>query len=423
MADDLQEPARVEVESASVKHVRPGLGNLLFGAAAVAFLATSILAPFGDLARRLGSWAFSALLIDIAEVAIVASPILAVLSLLVTSLSIPPSSRATLTASEGGLRIKRRWLSSWVSRRRLLSGLVVPGNGQASVELSLTLGGKLVAVVPREYDAQALLSMLGIDAARRRVSVRLGTLRRQLAFGCFTIPVTLLGLMALLSVLEVPMMIFGPTLGSSLALVMLVVLRSTRPIEVIVGTDGIVIRGAWRKRFIPYSTIALVELNASKHIDLKLKSGEELAIRSGDEPTRLALRERILDAMRAHGDGVAEGRADLEHLEPRGLPLSEWREALRRLAKQRGDYRGAGIPEDVLLSVVEDPDAAPGQRIGAAIALRTSGHEGAATRIRAAAEACASERVREALERAAEDELDEATLKRALKDAEVGRQA
>jgi hypothetical protein len=69
------------------------------------------------------------------------------------------------------------------------------------------------------------------------------------------------------------------------------------------------------------------------------------------------------------------------------------------------------------MTVVKDGDAPPGRRIGAALALGSSGHPEAREKIRAAAEACASQGVRVALERAAEDDLDDATLERALEEA------
>jgi hypothetical protein len=421
MPEDPREPAHVEVESDSVRHVRPGLGWLLFGAAVASFLSSYLLVTLHNVAR-VYSWGPLRQVAALSDYGFSLAPILAVLSLLVSLVSFPPAARATLLASEDGLRIKKsRGRSKLIPRDRLVSGFVVPAGGR--LELFLKRGEKLVAAIPNEHDANMLLAALGLDAARRHVAVRLGTVQGQLAFGCLMIPLTFLGVVLLLGELDVPKAIFPSIVAVSFALMMLLLLRSARPLDVIVGTDGVVLQRAWTRRFIPYAALDSVALNTSSHVVLKMQSGREVTIRKGDEAARRALCARIREAMRAQGDGSTEGRAELDLLEPRGKPLPAWREALRGLVARPGDYRRAGISEDILLSVVEDPDAAPERRIGAALALRASGREEAGPRIRVAAEACASERVREALERAAEDELDEATLERALKDAEAARRA
>ncbi|HLM71179.1 MAG TPA: hypothetical protein VK459_00750 [Polyangiaceae bacterium] len=115
---------------------------------------------------------------------------------------------------------------------------------------------------------------------------------------------------ALLGELDLPTLIFQAMFGGSFTLMMLLLIRSARPLEVIVGTDGVVLRRAWTRRFIPCSTLDDVALNGLSHLVLLIKSGRELVISKGDDLARRALCGRIREAMRAQGDGSTEGRAE-----------------------------------------------------------------------------------------------------------------
>ncbi|NUQ72499.1 MAG: PH domain-containing protein [Polyangiaceae bacterium] len=414
MPNNSNDPAVVEVKSDAVSHVRPGLGWFLFSAAVAVFVGSFILIAFFNLATWYDWPALREFLSATFDFGFVLAPILALLGVAASSFSIPAPQRATLAASLDGLRITReRRRPEWIQRDRLVSGLVVPAKNR--LELVLTRGEKIVAAISNEFDAQAVLSALGIDPARRRVAVMLGTVQGQLAYGCFMIPVTFFGMVMLLKVLDVPDAIFKTILPGVFPLVLLFAIRSARPLEVVVGTDGIVLKRGFTRRFIPYSALAGVKIDDEARLVLKMRSEKEIIIHKGDEAARRALDARIRHAMQAGGDSAAEGRAELDRLEPRGLSLQAWRETLKGLVVRPGDYRRAGIPEEMLLAVVEDPDAPPERRIGAALALKASGREDAAPKIRIAAEACANEHVRVALERAAEDDLDDETIERVRK--------
>lgn len=405
----------MEVDRLSVRYVHPRLGRILFFAAVGVFcgaLLISTTALFLLSPSPLPSAVGAAL-----GWSLLAAPILTALGAIVSSWSIPPAALATLEAGEGGLRITNNKGSKWIPRDQIESGLVIPSSERPVLELSLKSGRTIVVAVTQEQEAHALLSALGVDASRRRVAVPLGGPNRQLKVGCLSFPIAFI--VVLFVVVATPLQERTGLLvfAASFTMTMLLILRASRPTEVVVGTDGLSIRGAFRRRFIPYSAIEEAELSLSSALTLKLRSGEHVAIRAEDFRSRRALCDRIHEAMRANDSLSTDGLADLELLEPRGLTLSAWREALRALVNRRGAYRRASISDDALLSVVTDPEAAPGMRVGAALALRMSGHEEAGAKIRVAAEACANEGMRAALSGAAEDELDEATLERALEEA------
>ena len=124
----------------------------------------------------------------------------------------------------------------------------------------------------------------------------------------------------------------------------------------------------------------------------------------------LAGRIRMAMALGSNGDGDT---AASRKLDPQGKTLEEWKRDLRFLVTSIG-YRNAGISPEVLLSLVDDPDLPPGQRLGAAVALHIAEHPDAGERIRMAANACADEDMKRAFEEASTGELSERVLRRAV---------
>lgn len=420
--DNPTEPPATEVDSVSLRHLRPGLGRRLAKAAAASFLVAFTLSGLESIVWPL-SEPLGGVLQDVIPVGYVAAAVMAILARFCVSSSIPRAGPARLKASAGGLEITRGDQQKWIPRERVASGLVVPQTildriGRHSVEITLTNGDKLTAAVGQQIEAQSVLSALGIDASRRTAAVTLGSAMRPLTAGCVSFPLIVLALLFIAGEVSLSSSLTTPaTIALSTALTLLV-LRTFRPLEVIVGTDGVTLQKPWSTRFIPYSSIDDVKLGEDARITLKLsRSGEPIVILDGEEDVRRALYDRIWQAMHVKGDPQAEALAELDRLEPRGLRFADWRAELKGLAAPGAGYRKAAVPPELLASVVEDPDAAPGRRIGAALALGSSDHPEARVKIRAAAEACASQRVRVALERAADDALDDETLKRALEEA------
>lgn len=119
---------------------------------------------------------------------------------------------------------------------------------------------------------------------------------------------------------------------------------------------------------------------------------------------------RIEEAMANYAHRRSEDLR-LADLEQGSLDEASWRDRLRTLATSTDDYRRAQLGPDGLLRVVEDPGAAPRQRIAAAYAL-SQGDDPPTHRIRVGAQSCADDDLRIALENAAEGQLDMARMQR-----------
>jgi hypothetical protein len=215
--------------------------------------------------------------------------------------------------------------------------------------------------------------------------------------------------------------------------------------SVVVGRDGLAIRENEAERFVAFGAIAEVE---------EIEGGVGLSLRSGDQ-LRLVLRpRRALDpagtlpltlvlADKRRAEMLARVGAELRQspveppragtlLERKGRSVSAWREGLRTLLSEAGDYRKAMLSREQAAQVLEDGHANGELRIGAALALTlplTPAKEGAnsegprvprvdrqtAERLRIAVETCVDQEVRIALRQAIYGELDEETLERAMK--------
>jgi hypothetical protein len=198
--------------------------------------------------------------------------------------------------------------------------------------------------------------------------------------------------------------------------------------EVVIGTDGIVIPGFLRRRFIPHSTVAGIERDGFG-IVLRLRDGGSVRLpvraarraplpldppapgaSSEDAELREVLYRRIHDAMSVRAGPVAS-RA-LDELERKGMPLATWRARLRGLLAKEGSYRAPEVGGADLRAIVADPAAPAERRVAAAVALSTSDDVEDRRQVRIAVDACADADLRAALEEAAEGEIDERRLGR-----------
>jgi hypothetical protein len=193
-------------------------------------------------------------------------------------------------------------------------------------------------------------------------------------------------------------------------------MRFTRPAEVIIGNDGLRIRTPLRDQWIPYAHIQSVDEKANDlYVDVVQPGAASRRIRiakgSADILPGLAGRIRMAMALGSNGD---DGQSFVgQKLDPQGKTWDAWKDELRALVAATG-YRKTNISQEVLLSVVEDPDMPPGQRLGAAVALRFADYPQAHERIRIAADACADESVKRAFEEASAGELSERVFRNAV---------
>ncbi len=296
--------------------------------------------------------------------------------------------------------------------------------------LSFTDGRVVAVELPSEEQASALLVEAGVSPSARAVRMR-GYREdaggRKIA-GFF---LAFFGLLLSPVVVAVPALLFaalrswsvGPLGILASMLVGVVPLaaicrwlwRKVRPTWIQIGADGVVLQGAFRKRFFRHDAILRARITTSmavaidRSVELTLKGGETYDFPVASEAEARAVCDRIQAARTATGE---QDRARLlDVLARSGRPVPEWKRALESLVQgQTSGYRSAGHDLDTILRIVEDVAAPLEQRIAAALAARPQGGDEAQKRIRIAAEACVEPRVRIALERASSGDLSNASL-------------
>jgi hypothetical protein len=316
---------------------------------------------------------------------------------------------------DDGLLFRRDALSHRVSRQSIRDAVVLsaPSTG---VELWLANGNTLNLDLASEDEAYAVLAHLGFSPADRRVTVRLASPQRQLAAGCLALPfIWILLLLAFLGLWKLGLSSFALGTGYTFvpALLTLLLYRARRPPEVVVGTEGVLIRRPFGKNYFRYSELDSVSADGGAlRFRKKGESQSRFTAARGDSTLVSAAVKRIADARALFGGREAEAAVS-DLLELGGRDVAEWRAGLSTLAKQSG-YRNASMTPEALCGVLENPETSPKRRIGAAMLLRIASPE-ARPRIRIAADACADEDLRAALAAAAEDEeIDDAKLERVL---------
>lgn len=413
------------VASSSIEHRRPRLGGRLLRAGFGAFLGFPglfmTIAVTTERTADSPSVPLPGILIVLSIVGFFVAPFMLLAGAVLTSVSLPRRAPGVLRADGHGLVILQGGKEQHVARSALEGGLVLPGTADGKrprIELHLHKGATLTAEVPDGMAAHRLLDRLGIDAARRRVAVLCGSSYRPLVTGCISLPIVWglflipLGYLAT----EYPSANW-PSLAfvGAILLTMLLIVRRTQPREIIVGSDGLRIRGAFADRWIPHSHIRAIDENPRVlSIDVGEVDGprRRIEVAKGDPSVVMAVagRLRLAIALGSNGAGGASIGADLD---PAGKSFTEWKDKLQALLLDAG-YRKSTVRHEELYAVVDDPDLPPGQRLGAALALRMAQHPEARERIRVAADACADDAMRCALEEAAEGELGERTLRRVL---------
>ncbi|MDC3960847.1 hypothetical protein [Polyangium jinanense] len=319
---------------------------------------------------------------------------------------------ARLDAS--GISFRKKGHERRIERSEITDAMVqcAPSEG---IEVHLVGGNVLAIHLPDEAQARAAVNALGFAADEHRVTIRLASPQRMVTAGCVGLAVSFLLVamfMVALKIANLKGLLLGFGLAMGTATLTLLIVRAWKPPEIVVGTDGVLVRRPFSKTYIPYSSVDHLEMDGDR-LRLFPKNPDDAVVQVKGEPELvLAAASRIEEARAAGGASAAHARVR-ELLDRKGRSLAEWRTALTELL-QGGDYRNASITEEALLAVLQDSAEDRGRRIGAAMLLRVAAPE-AAPRIRIAAEASADDELRAALERAAEEELDDATLERALR--------
>lgn len=338
--------------------------------------------------------------------------LLVCLAFTLLALSLPGLRRrspATLEVVEDALRIRAGQSERVVPRGDVLSGLVTPGIEGMDVELRLRDGSVLRAEKVPRAGAERVLEALDVGARGRRAVISLGAAHGPIVAA----PLATVGwIFAMSLMVNLP---FTKTTGFGAASVLLGALvswlaaRWARPSEVVVGTDGVLVRKGLRERFVLFRRITNIRVD--KAVKLELDDGATLALGGGSPQDRSGLAARLGAARAAHAEVSAAADTRLAR---GGRSVRAWREALAGAAQAVGSYRAAALAPESLEAVMANPSAPVERRIGAALALAGSGVEGAKEKIRIAADACADEKVRVAITEAAAAEPDEAVIEAAL---------
>lgn len=329
----------------------------------------------------------------------------------------------------GVLQVDERGLTvAWDDRQLLCAHERVRAGWYEGDEVVLIVGGgdELRVHGLGFSGAERLLDAVAAGATERALDLGL---RRELGAGRALTAALLIPLMfAALAVVErqrsVPaIMAVAAAFGVAW---FLVISRFGLPERVLVGHDGLALEGPRGARFVPYA-----------RIDAVSPTVDGVALSLNDEPHggRVFLRllrprvGRSLDlALRRRDHLLARIRGELAAwraggLEPLGAalldrgdrPISAWCASVRDLCARPGaGYRAATIDPDHLVRVLEARDIPPERRIGAALALSSSGDPALQRRVRVVIDTCADDELRAAIEEAAAGAPDEHALDRAL---------
>jgi hypothetical protein len=318
-------------------------------------------------------------------------------------------------------------------------------------------GDAITVVHARPEAAQALLQATGervhLDRMRlsswvQRGAGREGLVGLALVLCATVMPVVVSAVAVALSVGGASVLTWAAASGVALALIGSLVYAADRAIaepELVVGSDGLRVRGAVARRFLRYKDLEAARLD-EHGIRLTLRGGAtellpmwrhgmwglpadpaaDRQAREGPLATELLHRrarvlERIQAGIAARGQALL-GDAQLVLLERRGRSSAEWRSAMDALlARSEGGYREVRLDPDALARVAENPAQPADRRVGAALALARTDDPGVRQRLRFAVETCADERLRASLERAMQGEVAEEDL--AAVEAEAAAQS
>lgn len=228
----------------------------------------------------------------------------------------------------------------------------------------------------------------------------------------------------------------GWTIVVLLGLYGVIALPMLLPQKIAIGDDGILLRWAGRRRFVPFG--ALREARATAlGVELELSDDRAIEIRlthrdDAEASRRAVMLERIDAGLSRHR---ALAPAEDEALLTRGdRDLDAWIHEMNALgAADAHGYRTIAIPRERLWALLENPGADPSARQGAALALRARLDEDERERLVAIAQKTASPglrvsidavarapdppRLRVALEQADDDERYDAAPPRARRRA------
>lgn len=181
-----------------------------------------------------------------------------------------------------------------------------------------------------------------------------------------------------------------------------------RASRIVVGADGVLIKGTSRTRFFAYRDLDDVTSRAFGSVVLRARGRDVLALELHGDDARL-----YADIGARIGAHIARAHEEAGHGLQRFAEAAS-SGALARAAHGQGDYRARGTSRDDLMALIESPATAPAARVAAAEALAQASDGAELRRIRVAAERCADPAAREALRKVAAASREAAAEEEAL---------
>ncbi|MDI3282977.1 hypothetical protein [Polyangium sp. 15x6] len=156
-----------------------------------------------------------------------------------------------------GISFRNKEYERRIARSEITDALVQcdPSDG---IEVHLVGGNVLTIHLPDEEQARAAVDALGFAADEHRVTIRLASPQRMVTAGCVGLAVSFL-LVAMFMVALKIASIKGSWVGFGLAMgtaaLTLLIVRAWKPPEIVVGTDGVLVRRPFSKTYMPYSSL------------------------------------------------------------------------------------------------------------------------------------------------------------------------
>ncbi len=327
---------------------------------------------------------------------------------------------AALRVVEGALEVSytKNGKTQRFEPAELVSGMVLPlvpddvGDPRAELRLVLANGDRLRLSLGTVEEADALVDALALGPGQRRLVFGWARIFNRIlsAFGAYIL--TAMPLFGLAAGLEgtgshVPLAfisLVAPFLAAGWAS------RLWRR-EVVAGTDGVEARVGLRRESVRFADVEEMTIDPEGVVfDV---GGEKVRIPfdMDDRRQAQALGHRLELAWEHFQRAVGSG--GVERFLRGDLSLEAWKEKLARLLQGAATMREAPLRVEDAYRVLEDPEADPEARAGAALALAATGGDEDRQRVRVAVEATTSPKVRVALDAALEGELEEELLKEA----------
>lgn len=305
-----------------------------------------------------------------------------------------------------------------IAREQILGGICVHAVEGETVELTLRGGSVVRIAMSDETEALALLKDLGLSQGGRMVAHELAApwpaMRTGLALFAAFIVAVVFGIGT--AVVQTALRAHSPAVlvcssGVAFMLAAWYALARRAPSQVVIGSDGVVLEGSHR-RFIPYSRIASV-VTTPDGVYL-VTTGRVLGQRFLLTPERGPRSDALvaeLEAAIARAERAQEiDSTRLERLDRGEMSVTEWRQALKRLATPETGYRRAPVERADLVEAASDGSADNARRLAAALALSHTGDQGAIERVRIAVDGLADREMRARMGEALDGTIEDAAL-------------